>query len=403
LAPDDRKNLLLLSGGVGSPEGSVNLGDLAQLEAVLQRLRALDPGREPVLCPNSLRERLPEHLRGCLSLDQGIRRVLIPSRLRGAMRLAAAAALPPRRWPRWLRSVAEQLESYAGLLATGAGLFTDPYVMGVGIFWGALFRLARHVGVPAAASGQQVGPLSRSDTRVAARWALRNLRLLGVRDPLSLADAQRLLRGRPPAVLSGDDAWDLVPDRRTAAEIRAKLGLGDRYIVWQVRFGTAAGITPAHIGELARALDALAQILKADLVLVPLYLGAPRDDLWAGAQVIRRLRGTSAVLTDERRPSVVKGLMSEAALALGCANHFVVFAASAGVPTVALFETAYMRRKLEGLAAVAPGLVAPRPASASSREILAASELVAGAGRSTPRSERYDVVAALLRDVGSLS
>jgi polysaccharide pyruvyl transferase WcaK-like protein len=400
LSEQHGKRLLLLSGGVGSPEGSINLGDVAQLEAVVQRLRYLDEPPEIVLCPNSLRERLPEHLRGYLSLDEQIRRELIPSRRRGISRLAAAAALPGGRWPRWLRSVTEELERYSGLLATGAGLFVDAYVMGVGIFWGVLFHLARRLGIPTAATGQQIGPLLHPHTRLVTRWALRKLRILGVRDPLSLTDARRLLGGRPLSVLSGDDAWDLVPDRPAAAKIRRNLGVGDRYIVWQVRFGTVAGVPLDYAEELARALDGLAETWEAELVCVPLFVGAPRDDLWAARQVIRRLRTPSAILSDERRPAVVKALIADAVLALGCANHFAVFAASSGIPTVALFATPYMRRKLEGLAAIAPRLVAPRPAGTSVREILSAAWLVAQARGALPELERQDVVGMFLRDAG---
>ncbi|GIV00418.1 MAG: hypothetical protein KatS3mg014_2033 [Actinomycetota bacterium] len=176
----------------------------------------------------------------------------------------------------------------------------------------------------------------------------------------------------------------------------ARLGLPTRFIAWQARSGRSAGIAERHIDLLAEVLDALADILALDLVFVPFFVGAPHDDVSVARRVAARMRHAVAVIEGERRPAVVKGVMACAALGVGTANHFAVFAASSGVPVVALYDTPYMRRKFEGLAALLPGLVLPFGLPADTREVIQAAErLMRDPGRPT-LPDRFDALSWLL-------
>ncbi|GIV00419.1 MAG: hypothetical protein KatS3mg014_2034 [Actinomycetota bacterium] len=151
----------MLSSGVGLPEGPVNIGDVAQLEAMLQRIRVAAPDVRPALVPNALWESLPFHLRGKVDFLPQVRAALAPDPPRAALRLPCAWALGPRGWPSWLAGVTVEMDDAVGVLAAGAGLFNDSYVAKTGLLWGTIFRLARARGLPVALSGQQVGPLVR--------------------------------------------------------------------------------------------------------------------------------------------------------------------------------------------------------------------------------------------------
>lgn len=390
------RRLLVLSSGVGAPRGPVNIGDVAQLEAALQRLRQYSPDVWPVLAPNSLAESLPLHLEGRVGFLPEVRRLLAPRRRTAAVRLPLAAVEGPRGWPRWLREVVQHLEAHAGVFGAGAGLFADAFASDIGVLWGTVFTLARGLGLPVALSGQQVGPLRRWRTRKISRWALSQAQIVGARDRFSHAEAAALLGRRSRVVFSGDDAWDLTSDRAAAAEVLAAHGIVDEYIVWQARFGSRAAISERHARVLARTLDGLAGMLGLRLVFVPFYVGGVRDDRAAARLVASRMRHDVTVVEGERRPAVVKGIVEGAQLAVGTANHFAVFAASSGVPVLALFDSEYMGRKLRGLAALAPDTVRAVPLPAESRDLVCTAQgLVAYRGR-VPDFERHDVLRDLL-------
>ena len=59
-------------------------------------------------------------------------------------------------------------------------------------------------------------------------------------------------------------------------------------------------------------------------------------------------------LTEELDAPTTKAILGRAALAVGTANHFCVFAASMRTPVIGLYATAYMEQKLIGLAKIWP-------------------------------------------------
>ena len=208
---------------------------------------------------------------------------------------------------------------------------------------------------PVVASGQQIGPLHRFSRRVLARWALRSIDVLGVRDPLSLAVASAVGVPRERIVLTGDDAWALAPALSAAARATLKRhGIREPFIAVQMRFGGSVGWSEVDSQSFAIALSGLSSALGLPVAFFPCMLSLGKDDRYAAACVRQHLDVESWSLTEELDAPTTKAILGRAALAVGTANHFCVFAASMGSPVIGIYATPYMEQKLNGLAKLWP-------------------------------------------------
>ena len=90
-------------------------------------------------------------------------------------------------------------------------------------------------------------------------------------------------------------------------------------------------------------------------------VGQGSDDRSAAARVRRHLRVQNWSLPDELDVRTTKAILARAVLGVGTANHFCVFAASAGTPVIGLYSSPYMEQKIAGLAELWPSLVTALP------------------------------------------
>lgn len=375
--------LVAASGFVYAPTASINLGDEAQLTRSVERLRAEFPNSRLIAVAHSVNDEvevdgLEVSYSAIRYLTSGISIPPIGARLpktatqllRVMLLLANAVRVRHGRRPFLLSSegraaLREMAESRA-LYMSGAGAFNDLYMLGAGGVWGVIARCMSVLGKPVVASGQQIGPLARSSQRLLARWALRRVDLLGVRDPLSASEAQRIDVPPHRIVLTGDDAWDLAPAPEAVADATlARHRIPAGFIAAQMRFGPSVGWDQADSRPYARSLDRLSSELGLPIVFVPCATGVGADDRFAAARVREQLSVPSLSITEELGARTTKAVLGKAALAVGTANHFCVFAASMGTPVVGIHASPYMTHKIEGIASLWPDLVISFPKKAA--------------------------------------
>lgn len=292
--------------GISGSYGGINLGDESILESIVGSLRAEGEveltvfSRDP---DDTLRRHPVEH-----ALDR--------------KRLSREEA----------RSAIREMDLF--ILGGGGLLFDDgaeAYLRDV--------ELAHEVGTPAMAYAIGAGPLEQTSSREMVRETLDRCAAITVRDRssrrlLEEVGVEREIR------LTADPALLLGPEPLPDGALRSEgIEPGRRLIGFSVREpGPAApGIDPDHYHALlADAGDYVVDRLDADVVFVPIE--RKNLDLQHSHAVVSKMQRAerAVVLKGEYSPCQLIALVSRFEFAVGMRLHFLVFAALAEVPFVAL-------------------------------------------------------------------
>jgi len=244
-----------------------------------------------------------------------------------------------------------EIERLDLMLLGGGGILYDREVD----FYLRLVRLAQKAGIATATYAVGAGPLERPADRASVAEVLNRMDLITVRE----AAAKRLLEesGVERAItVTADPALLLEADPFTERMLeREGLGAGLRLIGMSVREG---GRAMSEIAEteyhdlLANAADFMVDRFEAQVVFVALE----HKDIREAHRVIGRmaLPECAWVLKRSYGPRQLLGLMEHLDMAVGMRLHFLLFAASAGVPVVALPYATKVRDFLRSLDLDAP-------------------------------------------------
>ncbi|HYG87899.1 MAG TPA: polysaccharide pyruvyl transferase family protein [Azospirillum sp.] len=291
--------------GISGSYGGLNLGDEAILTSAVAQLRATVPDVEIVVF-----SRNAEHTRTHHNVD----RVLSP-------RDAARDEILP------------EVERLDLLLLGGGGILYDAeaqtYLREVVI--------AQERGIPTCTFAIGVGPLQGGVERNAVRDGMNRMAGITVRE----VSAKRLLEEigvTVPVMVTADPALLLEPEPFTR-DMLAEAGIPqDRPLVGlSVREqGIAApdlSVTAYH-KLLAESADFIAERFEADVVFVPMERADVREAHRVMGEMMLPERAHLLKYRDE--PRWIIGLMEHFEMALGMRLHFMVFAALAGTPLIAL-------------------------------------------------------------------
>jgi polysaccharide pyruvyl transferase WcaK-like protein len=219
----------------------------------------------------------------------------------------------------------------------------------------ALLLLARMLGKPAIVLGQTIGPEIAPEESMLLADALSDVRFVGVRELPSLALALALGVAPDRLWYQTDDALFLDP---TPAPATGPAGLPAIAVTIEPQI-RAAG--EALFGALVRQLRELARTTGARLVLIPHVFGneaAEPSDLAEARLLAERLELPESAVAAGIGAAEARRITGEAALVVSSRYHPIVFAMSAGVPSIAIYNDEYSRIKAEGaLAHAHAGLV----------------------------------------------
>jgi polysaccharide pyruvyl transferase CsaB len=311
--------------GICGSYGGLNVGDEAILTVALAQLRDALPGVELTVFTRDV-----EHTRA----NHAVERVVDA---RSALRDELVA----------------ELERLDLLLLGGGGLLYDREAE----HYLHLPRIAQALGVRTATYAIGAGPLELTDDRRAVADVLNGMPLITVRD----ARACRLLEEigvERQVIVTGDPALLLEPAAAPPALLEREGIHKERHLVgMSVREpgGAAAGLDQGvYHSLLAHAADFVADRFDADLLFIPME----RQDVSHAHRVIAEMGmpDRASVLKASLAPRQVLGIMDELDLAIGMRLHFVIFAALAGVPVLALPYASKVVSFLEQI-----GLPTPKP------------------------------------------
>lgn len=200
-----------------------------------------------------------------------------------------------------------------------------------------LVRAAQQAGVATATYAIGAGPLERPTDRESVAEVLNRMDLITVRE----AAAKRLLEEsgvEREITVTADPALLLEPERFTDSMLdREGIEAGQRLIGMSVREagGAVSEISTSEYHDLlANAADFMVDRFDAGVVFVPLEA----KDIREAHRVIGRmaLPERASVLKRDYGPRELRGLMDHLSMAVGMRLHFLLFAATAGVPVAAL-------------------------------------------------------------------
>jgi len=349
---------------------SLNVGDVAMLQAGIARLRALWPSASIAVVTNSpagLTRQCPDVKpvplvgRVYFRTDRWFGRAdrFLPRPIATALNRLQDHIR--RQWPASLaamiaakRLVALRRDWLAALtyvrairradlvVASGAGVFTDAFLENAnGVLDTLDFALEQKV--PAAAFGQGVGPVSNTALRRRMAQVLPRLALIAVRER---RESVRLLEGigvRPDQVIvTGDEAIEMA-NSATPAQTGAAIGIN-------LRVAGYAGVTASGIEVIRPAVRRAADRVAAPLLPVPIAHHGDCHDGVAIRNVLADKSGQTSTIVELDTPAKAIAQVSRCRVVVTGSYHAAVFALAQGIPVVAIASTEYYRAKFAGLA-----------------------------------------------------
>lgn len=334
-----------------------NLGDLAMLRVAVGRFREHFSGCDIAVLgtPDVDASRYVDHVS---TIDVNcIPRLLGPGCLFGrhSQGLGSSDSLLVTRYPflmrgvvlrHWIRGkpcapLAKFIRTLmnADIVAcAGGGYLADEFSFMVE--WTAwLLLVAQRLGKRTALFGQGVGPLRNPRLRFLLGRVLRNVEVLGLREPIySPHIAEELGVPRDKYVVTGDDAVEL-------AYVAAKATMGRKLGV-NLRRTKYAGTSQETENRVSRVISQITAILQTETVVVP--IGFDDRDHEVGA----RLGGRNHNCLDQLDVADAICLASKCRVVITGSYHAAVFALGQGIPAVCVVASEYYRQKFNGLAAL---------------------------------------------------
>lgn len=214
------------------------------------------------------------------------------------------------------------------------------------------YRLCEIMNVPVYVTGQTIGPLNNKLDRWVLRWGLDCVEMVTTRD---IERSRKLLQScgvTKPEIYDGvDDAFDLEPIAIEEVDsIYNSLGLDRKRPIVAVNIRVWSEVNE-FIRPFAGFLDSICEKYDLNFLFIPTqYLGRSDDRLY-GRKLKDAMRYGERFYIAEKvyKDHELKGLIGQADFAIGIRYHFIVYAATMGVPSIGLFFDKYYEYKHDGI------------------------------------------------------
>ena len=336
-----------------------NMGDLAMLQAAVQRLKTLWPGaRVRVLtrAPGALKAQCPD---------------VEPAPLRGAKRWLRVGALPQWFFPHvrperrrhfpisvnrlwrlggWLyppdcrlaRQFAEALFNSDLLALSGCGLMTDVFE------YAALrvldvFATAIQCDIPTVMLGQGFGPIRSARLRNRALEVLPRVNAIFIRDPYasrSLLEQLGVPEGK--IFVTGDDAIGPAFHNHRAGR-RTHLGVN-------LRLAKYSALDDKILEQVREVLVGKAWQFQTRLAGIPITCSNADSDVQTLERLLPSPQNNGNGVKNPVTPLEIIRQTSNCRVVVTSSYHAGVFALSQGIPVAAIVQSEYYRDKFHGLA-----------------------------------------------------
>ncbi len=345
-----------------------NVGDLAMLQAAIERLRRLWP-EATIYVVTEAPARLQSHCPGVLPVPVAGRTAfvsyhvfgrlnrLLPLRARNT--LARAERHLQRQWPAALAALIAGKRALAGrtnpaaprtyvdamrhadlVLASGAGQFTDPFAdNAMGVM--ATLELAADWNIPTAVLGQGFGPVEDETLLRRMACVLPRVDLIAIREKRESARLLESVGVSPDRIfVTGDDTIETAHGR-TPAEMGREIGVN-------IRVASFAGVNGSAIDTVRPVLHQAASRFGARLIPVPIAHHSDRSDMVTIRQLIAGYPQPDSFTDCD--PGTIMSEVSRCRIVVTGSYHAAVVALAQGIPVVSMVGSRDYRDKFAGLA-----------------------------------------------------
>jgi polysaccharide pyruvyl transferase WcaK-like protein len=349
-------------------EAYQNLGDEAMLIAAVNKFeRLLNEPR--ILVPASETELLPEAVRPRVDVVPSMRSHF--GRLSKIYNLQSKCneyypqfpdvasvfergitCLGSTRFSPEMQKVVDAIHSSDIFYAAGGAYFNDFHPAGIG------YKRWVYSKIPAqtasALSAQGIGPLENDWTRRATAEALKNLNVVTFRDyEYSDSVVEDILPSVERGVVADEAfAFPEASDEKVDSFLdKIGIGVDTDYLAFHYRQTDYTQSTSHLLPVISEVVKQLLEETSYEVVFVPMSYGSHSGRDYQFGKKIAELVGRDGfhVVPKSRNPGVIKGVVSQAAVAVGLSYHFHVFALSTSVPSLILYSGEYYKMKSEGL------------------------------------------------------
>ena len=218
------------------------------------------------------------------------------------------------------------------LISGGGGLIQDTTSALSPLYYLAILRLARLVGVPYMIFAQGIGPLRSHLVRRATARCFRRAAAITVRDEQSAQLLAELGLTAPQPEVTADPAVLLAPcpPARTR-RLLAERGLAPGTPVVGLALRSWPGTDVAR--PAAALIRHIREAYSAQALLIPFQ---PEQDLSLAWQVAGEAKGHARILEPAVTPQELRGVISRLDLLVSMRLHGLIFAAAAEVPALAV-------------------------------------------------------------------
>ena len=221
---------------------------------------------------------------------------------------------------------------------------------------------ARLAGVSVILTSQGLGPFKHPLDRFVAWLLFSSCTVIGVRDGKYSKSTVNSIASKSTGrvINTGDDALlvSAASKLETASIFRTE-GIPDtatELIVVNLRDSSSyqAGYAKPPFAIAAVVLDELLEHPGRYVVFVPISYHSEDGDRESASKIMKSMRhyDRASIISGEYSPSIIKGIIGQAHIAIGTSYHFMLFALSQNIPVLALYQDAYYKQKLEGLCAM---------------------------------------------------
>jgi polysaccharide pyruvyl transferase WcaK-like protein len=222
--------------------------------------------------------------------------------------------------------------------------------------------VARLAGVSVILTSQGLGPFQHPLDRFVAWLLFSSCVVIGVRDGEFSKTTVKSISSQSIArvINTGDDA--LLVSAASKLEITSIFltegipNTANELIVVNLRDSSSyqAGYEKPPFDIAAVVLDELLEHPGRHVVFVPISYHSEDGDRESASKIMKSMHhyDRASIISGQYSPSIIKGIIGQAHIAIGTSYHFLLFALSQNIPVLALYQDAYYKQKLEGLCAM---------------------------------------------------
>jgi len=213
---------------------------------------------------------------------------------------------------------------------------------------------------PVILSGQTIGPFYGLFDRLIARYALDQVNLITLREKFSEVNLRNVGVTKPLIQVTADDSVTLIPADEMNFEVimenegieiqRPLIGMNIIGLHYLQKFKAKMNKAKKLLANIA---DKLIDEYNATILFVPMQYGED-GDIPPSVDVLQLMKNKDRafVLSQDYDDKVTKCIIGQMDLAIGFRYHFNVFAVTSGVPAIGIYLDNYYSIKIKGIFAL---------------------------------------------------